>query len=540
MKIRPYSNGAFPFISAIINLKFNMKVFFKKLIKKPVFIVIVAVVILIGGIFYFSRGDKSPDFVVAKKGNITQLVSVTGRIKPAESVDLAFEKGGKISRVYAKVGDRVIVGQLLASLNNADLAAQLSQAEANLESEKAKLNELKLGTRPEEMKVQEVKVENAKTALEDAKKNLIDKLKDSYTKSDDAIRNNSDQLFVNPRGTPQLSFSILDSQLKNNLESERIVIETRLNGWKSSLDNLSLANDLLFVASAAKDNLNIIKSFLDNLALAVGMLTSSPIISQTTIDNYKSVVSTARTSINTAITNLSAAEEKLRNAESDLNLAETELALKTAGTLPEQIAAQEAQVKEAEANVKNYQAQVAKTVIYSPINGIVARQDVKVGETASADTPVISLISDAQFEIEVNIPEADVAKVKISDTANITLDAYGQDVIFEAKVIKIDPAETMIEGVATYKTTLEFIKEDERLKSGMTANIDILTAKLEGVIIIPQRNVITKNGDKIVEILDSKIIKEVKVKTGLRGSDGNVEIIEGLKEGDKVLVSQGE
>jgi HlyD family secretion protein len=70
----------------------------------------------------------------------------------------------------------------------------------------------------------------------------------------------------------------------------------------------------------------------------------------------------------------------------------------------------------------------------------------------------------------------------------------------------------------------------------MTANIDILTDKRENVIIIPQRAVVSQNGDKIVKILEGEKIREVKVKTGLRGSDGNVEIIEGVKEGEKVVL----
>ena len=70
----------------------------------------------------------------------------------------------------------------------------------------------------------------------------------------------------------------------------------------------------------------------------------------------------------------------------------------------------------------------------------------------------------------------------------------------------------------------------------MTANINILTAYREDVVSVPQRAIITKNGDKIVRILEEEKIKEVKVKVGLRGSDGNTEIISGVNEGDKVIV----
>jgi multidrug efflux pump subunit AcrA (membrane-fusion protein) len=99
----------------------------------------------------------------------------------------------------------------------------------------------------------------------------------------------------------------------------------------------------------------------------------------------------------------------------------------------------------------------------------------------------------------------------------------------------------MIEGVATYKITMQFVKKDERLKSGMTANIDILADERENVFYVPQRAVLSKNGDKMVKILSdekSGAITEVAVKTGLRGSDGNIEITDGIREGDKVITSE--
>ena len=95
----------------------------------------------------------------------------------------------------------------------------------------------------------------------------------------------------------------------------------------------------------------------------------------------------------------------------------------------------------------------------------------------------------------------------------------------------------MVEGVSTYKVTLEFFEEDEKIKSGMTADLDIKTDKRSGVVYVPQRAVITQDGEKFVQVLGGGQVKEVPVKTGLRGSDGRVEIMEGVKEGDKVVVT---
>jgi len=514
----------------------------KNFIKKPIVIAsILVIAIIIAAYFYFS-GSKKPDyeFVVVKRAGIVQEVSVTGRVKPAEDVDLAFEKSGKVSGVYIKVGNKVTAGQILVRLDNSELSSQLVQAQADLKTQKAELDELKRGTREEEINVQEVKTANAKVALEEAKKDLIDKLQDAYTKSDDTVRNKIDQFFKNPRGaSPQLSFSLDDFQLKIDTEQQRLLVESILKFWKSDLDKLTLASDLNFFLKTANENLSQIKLFLDNAALAVNSAETSSSLNQTTIDSWRADVSTGRTNLNTAIVNLSTAQEKLKTAQSALALAEQELILKKSGATNEEIKAQEAQVEKAQANVLNYETQIAKTILRSPIAGLIIKQDAKEGEIVSANTPVVSVISEAKFKIEANVPEADIAKIEVGDPAEVTLDAYGEEVIFETKVINIEPAETMIEGVATYKITLQFDKEDERIKSGMTANIDVLTDSRENALVVPQRAVASKNGNKTVKILAGENIKEVEVKTGLRGSDGNIEIIEGIKEGDKVITSYG-
>jgi len=100
------------------------------------------------------------------------------------------------------------------------------------------------------------------------------------------------------------------------------------------------------------------------------------------------------------------------------------------------------------------------------------------------------VISESGFKIEVNIPEVDISKVEVGDLAEVTLDAYGNDAMFNAEVITIDLAETVIEGVSTYGATLEFKEPDERVKSGMTASVDIVTGAREDVVYIPQRSVI--------------------------------------------------
>lgn len=547
--------------------------------KKTIIIIILSLIgILLGSYFYSSRSKKPAyDSALVKKGNLSQEVSVTGRVRAAEEVELAFEKSGRVDRVLVKTGDKVRNGATLVVLENRDLSAQLLQAQAALETEQAKLSELKRGTRSEEIQAAETEVANAERSLQDAKtdlENVKNKAEVDLNNVYDAALTAS-QKAVNAGKSALLTFTDLQYQYYTSTDADSsavadaknravLLLLGATNGGRFTTNQLSTLNGGAFgavqIAIDEPTFENTDKAILQTLAAlreVKKMLHLMPITTSFT-STQKTNLETEKTTINTEITTLSAkqqaiAVQKVTNAnniattEAGINTAQNTLAsaqddlnLKKAGTVPEQIAAQEAKVKSALANVENYEAQLAKTILRSPFRGIVTKQNAKAGEIATANASLVSLISEANFEIEANIPEADIAKVKIGNIAKVTLDAYGAEAVFEVKVSQIDPAETIIEGVPTYKTTLQFTAEDERLKTGMTANIDILTAKWENVIIIPQRAVVAKNGEKIVKVLiasgKSEEIKEVKVKTGLRGSDGNIEIIEGISEGDRVVV----
>lgn len=268
------------------------------------------------------------------------------------------------------------------------------------------------------------------------------------------------------------------------------------------------------------------------VALTVNGLEAHSGLTQTSIDTYKSNVSTARTNINTAINNVS-------SAVSDLKISERELSSVRAGSTEEEIKVQEANVEKAEANLNNLRSQFSKTRLSSPISGVVSRQDAKVGEIVSASNSIVSVISDAKYKIEANLPEADLDKVKIGNSASITLDAFGEGLIFKAKVISIDPAETVVEGVSTYKVTLEFLEAEEKAKSGLTANINIIANEKRNILTIPQRAITTREGYKFVRILNPDgRVDEIKIEVGLLGSDGRAEIASGLLEGANVVISR--
>jgi RND family efflux transporter MFP subunit len=207
-----------------------------------------------------------------------------------------------------------------------------------------------------------------------------------------------------------------------------------------------------------------------------------------------------------------------------------------AGPTANDIQAQEAQVEQAQASMQSIQVKITKASLVAPLSGVVTMQNAKVGEIAAPGVALVSLISDQGLEVDAQISEADIGKVSKDNPASMTLDAF-QGQTFSGRVTYIDPGETVIEGVPTYKTTFQFDNLGPDVKPGMTANIDITTAEHRNVIYIPQRAVTTNtDGTRTVQVYHgaNQPLEARKVAVGIRDTEGNIEIISGLDEGEIV------
>lgn len=567
--------------------------------------IIGGVVLVVIALLIFASTRKKPtqyDTTTVNKQNVLQQVTVTGKVKPSEELNLAFEQSGKIVAVSAKVGDHVLQNAVLANLSSADTGASLRRAgasiasaqadvaqyEAALESERVKLDQLKNGNRSEELNISEANVQKARSALVDAQNNLqltkdkaLSDLQNAYTDVSETLQSvyntanaafleEVDPLFTHDADFDRLSFITKSFEKRNTVERERITAKEVMNQFQSDLQNIpSEAAVLDALLITEKQRLGSLREFFTTLSAAVD---DNANLSLTTENLYRGYVNTGRASVNSVLSTLvaqqqtisgqkttnnnsiQAAEASINAAQKAVEVASHELELKRAGARPEEISAQESRIKQAEANVASARARVSqasadyqgaaanfnKTILRSPIAGIITKVDAKTGQFIASSQAALSVISEADYEIEANVPEVDIAKITLAKTADVTLDAYGDDVVFKASVSKIDPAETVVEGVATYKITLQFSQKDERIKSGMTANLDILIDQHNDVIAVPARAVSSHDGKKFVKILkDTKTPpQEVEVETGLRGSDGNLEITKGLSVGQTIILSE--
>lgn len=495
------------------------------------------IVALVGYWYWNSQKKAAVNFVSVSRGEVKSEVSVTGKVKPSQSLDLAFEKTGRIVKIYARVGEKINEGQTLVNLDNGELYAQLAQAEASVKAEEAKLAELKTGTRPEDIRVKQSELEKAKQDLINYYNGVPDVLSDAYAKADDAARIKVAAIFGSPKASYQITFTPCDVSLASEASKLRAASETELDKWKQEISVLSATSkdeELSQALINVQSHLNIIKNLLDKTKDVLVAVCSITVANS---DTYLSNVNTARTNVVTAITNANNRGQDIASQKLTVQKIRDELNLKLAGTVPEQIAAQEAKVLQAKANADYYRSQIEKTILRAPFSGIVTKVDFDPADIVSANTAVISLIGAGAYQIEANIAESDIAKVKIGNPAKVTLDAYGPDFVFDAKVVQIDLSATIVEGVPTYKTNLVFLKEDARILVGLTANVDILSDRKEDVLYAPTRNIVSRDGKKFVKLVKDekkKIFEEVEVVVGLRGSDGRTEIISGLKQGDKM------
>jgi HlyD family secretion protein len=151
-------------------------------------------------------------------------------------------------------------------------------------------------------------------------------------------------------------------------------------------------------------------------------------------------------------------------------------------------ASAQAAVSQAEATVKANETDISKSVIRSPINGIVLTRSIEPGQTVAATmtTPVLFTLAEdlTKMELHVNVDEADIGKVREGQKATFSVAAYPNRT-FEARITQARYGSSTTSGVVTYETVLKVNNSDLSLRPGMTATADITVKKVENAILVP-------------------------------------------------------
>ncbi|KKQ40535.1 MAG: Efflux transporter, RND family, MFP subunit [Candidatus Magasanikbacteria bacterium GW2011_GWA2_37_8] len=568
--------------------------------KTKKFYIIVGVVLLVVLIGYsqYKKTHQAPVYETTSvlRGNLKQTVEATGKLQSANDLALRFEVPGTLADIKVKEGDVVKAGTWLANLRLAELNAAVAGASANLNLKLAGGNEYEVqyyqaivdSAKADYEKTQADvlnSILNYESAVATAKNNLklaeggensrivsqeyedavailqatVSKLDDALTQADNIL--GIDNTLANDSFQDYLS--ILDSSKLAVANGQYLTTKAARDIARNSIVGLTTLSSRTTIDEAiikAEDALSKMSILL--LKVSDVLVFTPPVgtLSQTTLDTKKTIIEASRVSITTAYTTIISEKQALSDAKNSYSnylvaytKAESDLA-NAKITSASIVAMKESLYNQAKANLDNktktprevelapLRASLAqavasrdKAIIKAPIDGVIAKVNKKKGEVVSSGDVMIEMVT-PHFEVEVDIPETDVSKLKVGASTTITLDAFGDDVKFDGLVLTIEPASTEIQDVVYYKVKVGINNTTLPIKPGMTANITVTTDTRENVLYIPSRAV-RANGDKKVRVLVNNELQEIVVNTGLRADGGFVEITEGLKEGDAVVLS---
>lgn len=454
-----------------------------------------------------------------------QEFSVVGTVEAVSEARLQTESGGQVTNVLAKIGDTVTAGSILVILDNANERAALLQAEGAYEAAQASAASSLVGTREAEIR------------LNEAKNNLAISNTEAYSTIQSILINTLD---INFYANPNSSYP----SLRIKTQGDNVFLREERLDFQKVLPVLQNFRADVTDLTTLKDNANYATTQLTRV-LAITDIFLSVVNSYQNDDDY---IDTEKARINAE---LNVARSSLVNALK--NLEQNTLALETAeeglekakiGAAGGTVSISEAQLKQALGAYRAAQANYEKTIVRTPISGVVNALYLKAGDYVSPATPAAIVANNNGLEISTAISEEEAANIVVGDivyldkTATGTVSAIGG---------AIDPT--------TGKVALKIsVNEDSKISNGSTVRISFSPSKalpVDSVIRVPLSAIkMTGSGPVIFTVNDKLELVASAVTLGpVSGNDVvissgvtlDTEIVvdaRGLKAGQVVTVSE--
>jgi multidrug efflux pump subunit AcrA (membrane-fusion protein) len=432
-------------------------------------------------------------------------VSVEGVIESASQVDIKSQVSAPISQVYVSVGDSVAAGQTIVEFQNADIRAQLEQAKANLAIVKGQYT-------------------TGAVSGDAARNSAVNSLRENYIRVDDAINTQIAQfLYTKNASQPQLQQSITDRKIAEDLSSEWMYTDHALELWKNALDSISATSTKEQIQNAfqtAQDSIVVISKFMDTLTQALNNRTENAQPEDlATIGAWRNVVIGARATVNGAMTALTNAGIALNSSDSQISVAE--------------------------AGVKGLQAQLAKTIITSPISGKIAALPSRVGEFVGMGQLITTVVGSGGLELKAYASSEDVDRIRKGAPVTVQGSIPGIVTNISPSVNQANKKVEVIINIPSVERANLVVGQNVQAKIEATP-VAVTKAK-EPVYLLPIQNVKIVPGQAFVFTTDenSKLVKHevkigevkgdfVEVKTGITDDMKIVSPVYELEEGETV------
>lgn len=533
-----------------------------------------------------------------QRGSVAATVSTTGSVVSSRSSKLAMQAAGKLVELPVKLGDAVTAGQVLARLDATPLLLKVKDAENNLQTAQLKLDQLAAGSRPEEVAQAEAAVASAQARLADVRSGStaqdlaaqqaavdgaaagvrsaqarLDQVRAGATAADRSSAQNQLAAAQASLRKAELALATLQAgarpedvraaelaveQARNSLWSQQISRDStcgRSRGGPCDSANASVAAAESAV-SQANEKLKAIKNPPDpkdvaqrqadvdaasdavrNARVKLDQLEASPTPEE--LRQAQASLESAQSGYTQAVARLDALKQgakagDLAAAQTALVQAQAQLAIRKSPNTPQELRLAELQVRAAQVALEVARLDAGNATLVAPYDGVVGAIAANVGEQVGAATAVITLVDTRRTRVDVSVDESDIAKIAPGKTAQISFDAL-PDRRFTGEVIGIAPSATVTQGVATYTVQVSIDSADQAVPVGLTANVNVVTARKDDTLFVPNRAVRRNGRNQVVDVLVDGRAQPRNVTTGL-ANDTVTEITQGVQEGETVLI----
>jgi HlyD family secretion protein len=243
----------------------------------------------------------------------------------------------------------------------------------------------------------------------------------------------------------------------------------------------------------------------------------------------------AKLDVQTAQSNLEKAQSNLNSARIALSTSQNAVGLKASSDSQDlknlQLAIDQAQI-----SLRNAQTDLANTKIYAPMNGVISSLSAQIGGAGGSGQALFTMIDDKSVNLPVQVDETEIAKIKLGQTAELSLDAI-PDQKFQGKVTKISPQAKIVQNIAVFYVTVTVPNADLQLRPGMTAEAEVISLEVPNAVTLPKRAVQTVRNRSYVTTYDPKTKAQDSKRVTVGADDGtNIVIESGINPGDMVVL----
>ena len=521
---------------------------------------LLVLVVFVGGVVFFIKTNnaESEQVHIVGEHTVEQAVLLSGSVRAVGQVELSFDAVGKVATTAVSQGDVVSEGQMLAALDYKILAADLLQAQGKVQSAQSSVSLAHASVQKAEANLSLVQAQNrgtdsSVTAAENVLKNTISEQETLVKNAYSDLLNND--LTAYPVGNHRnVSAPVVSGNYTGEDTGEYVldfyrsggsigysVLTSGLTNKTVSFDDYGipapLGDDGLYLALPASAE----NESYGNTDWVIPVPNTRSVTYQSKLGAYNKALQTQSSAISKAQSNLDTLRAQQETASNiGITTAQEQQAIAAVQEARANLQQAQSALAQAQAGVAKVQAQIENNIIRAPFDGTIARLDYVVGQSVGVGQTGITVVTDGDYELVMNIPEIDIAKVKVGDTADIILDTYGTDVVWKGTLTEIELVETKIDGVPSYASIITVAKPDERIKIGMNARARIVVDKKVGMIAVPSSYISTKNNMSTVLVKKNERQKEERViQTGLVGTDYFVEVTDGLTRGETLVAPKG-